>query len=226
MFSYQLEAFEKREDFEARMASRMVLQQLMLNLAGADDDAAGLTEQSPNLLDYIHGGDTFLDGRHQGGVAVSIKGALTFLGTTPDKGQIEQLVDWLNGHMRETDGTYATDRLGEIWSPARDYADVASGLLVISVSHDPSDYIIWFRPELVGTSDWAGKPEKPIAQGPDGDVLSPRKSFEIWKETVRGRALPWSKPDRDAARGPGACGAGHDRLGAVRCRPPGRQSGR
>lgn len=200
MFSYQLEAFEKRENFEARMASRMVLQQLMLNLAGADDYAAGLTEQSPNLLDYIHGGDTSLNGRRQGGVAVSIKGALTFLGATPDQRQIEHLVAWLNTHMRDSDGTYATDRLGETWDPAKAYADVASGLLVISVTHDPSDYIIWFRPELIGISDWAGKPEKAVVQGPDGDVLSPRKSFEIWKETVRGRALPWSQPDRDAAR--------------------------
>jgi light-regulated signal transduction histidine kinase (bacteriophytochrome) len=200
MFSYQLEAFEKRENFEARMASRMVLQQLMLNLAGADDYAAGLTEQSPNLLDYIHGGNTSLDGRRQGGVAVSIKGALTYLGTTPDQSQIEHLIEWLNTQMPNTDGTYATDRLGETWGEAAAYADVASGLLVISVSHEPSDYIIWFRPELIGISDWAGKPEKSVIQGPDGDVLSPRKSFEIWKETVRGRALPWSPPDRDAAR--------------------------
>jgi light-regulated signal transduction histidine kinase (bacteriophytochrome)/CheY-like chemotaxis protein len=102
--------------------------------------------------------------------------------------------------MREAGGIYATDRLGEIWAPAAAFADVASGLLVISVSHEPTDFIIWFRPELVGTAHWAGEPFKAIAQGPDGDVLSPRKSFEIWKETVRGRGLPWTQSDLDAAR--------------------------
>jgi len=200
MFSYQLEAFEKREEFNARMSSRMVLQQLMLNLAGADDYARGLTEQSPNLLDYIHGGETSLEGRRQGGVAVSVKGTLTFLGVTPNKGQIERLVAWLSVQMRQADGVYATDRLGEVWSPAVEFADVASGLLVISVSHDPSDFIIWFRPELVGTADWAGRPEKDATPGPGGDILSPRRSFEVWKETVRGRGLPWSQSDLDAAR--------------------------
>jgi len=200
MFSYQLEVFAKREQFNARMASRMVLQQLMLNLAGADDYARGLTEQSPNLLDYIHGGEASLEGHRQGGVAVSVNGSITYLGITPEKHQIELLVDWLSMHMRDSDGVYATDRLGEVWAPAAAFADVASGLLVISVSHEPSDFIIWFRPELVGTADWAGQPVKAVAAGPDGDILTPRKSFEIWKETVRGRGLPWSQSDLDAAR--------------------------
>jgi light-regulated signal transduction histidine kinase (bacteriophytochrome) len=200
MFSYQLEGFEKHEQFSARMQSRMVLQQLMLNLAGADDYARGLTEQSPNLLDYIHGGDTSVAGTRQGGVAVSVSGELTYLGITPDKSQIEGLVAWLNTHLLGSEGVYATDCLGEVFEPAKAYADVASGLLVISVTHNPSDFIIWFRPELVGTAHWAGQPHKAIAQGPDGDILSPRKSFDAWKETVRGRGLPWSQSDLDAAR--------------------------
>jgi two-component system, chemotaxis family, sensor kinase Cph1 len=205
MFSYQVEAFEKREQFGERMASRLVLQKLMLNLAGADEYARGLTEQSPNLLDYIHGGNATLAGRRQGGVAVSVKGALTYLGTTPDKDQIERIVAWLNVKMLETEGVYATDRLGECWEPAKAFADVASGLLVISVSPNPSDFILWFRPELVGTAAWAGQPAKTVANGSDkngtdNDVLTPRKSFEVWKETVRGRALPWSQSDLDAAR--------------------------
>jgi light-regulated signal transduction histidine kinase (bacteriophytochrome) len=200
MFSYQLEVFEKQEQFQARMASRMVLQQLMLNLAGADDYARGLTEQSPNLLDYIHGGGASLEGGGKGGVAVSISGTLTYLGITPSKSQIEMLVAWLNTPLRGTEGIFATDRLGEIFGPAQAYADVASGLLVISVSHDPSDFIIWFRPELVGTAEWAGEPGKIISAGAQGDVLTPRKSFEVWKETVRGRGLPWAQSDLDAAR--------------------------
>ena len=200
MFSYQLEVFEKREQFNARLTSRMVLQNLILNLASADDYARGLTEQSPNLLDYIHGGAATLDGHQHGGVAVSVKGELTFLGATPDSNQIDELVDWLNTHMLGGEGVYATDRLGECWEPAKAFADVASGLLVISVSPDPSDYILWFRPELVGTTQWAGEPAKTVVPGRDGDVLRPRRSFEVWKEAVRGRGLPWSPSDLDAAR--------------------------
>ena len=199
MFSLQLEAREKGEQFEERLASRMVLQNLMLNLAGADDYAIGLTQQSPNLLDYIHGGDPSIEGIGQGGVAVSVKGQITFLGITPEPAQIKSLVEWLDTHMQQSDGVFSTDRLGEIWPKAADFAGVASGVLVISVSPEPSDFIIWFRPELVATSSWAGEPKKLERGGLNGDRLSPRKSFEVWKETVRGRCLPWTPADLDAA---------------------------
>jgi light-regulated signal transduction histidine kinase (bacteriophytochrome) len=199
MFSLQLEAREKGEQFGERLASRTVLQNLMLNLASADDYALGLTEQSPNLLDYIHGGLGAAEGTKQGGVAVCVKGQLTFLGVTPNHEQIESLVDWLNKHMDRNEGLYDTDRLGEVWPAAVPFANVASGVLVISVSPEPSDYIIWFRPELVGAARWAGDPKKVVHNGPGGERLSPRKSFEVWKETVRGRSLPWMPSDLDAA---------------------------
>ena len=199
MFSLQLEARERSEQFEARLASRKILQELMLNLAGVEDYAYGLTQQTPNLLDYIHGGDIALDGSRGGGVAVRVEGDISFIGTTPDRAQISALTDWLTSYMTETEGVFATDRLSEIYPPAKAFANVASGLLVIAVSRDPSDFILWFRPELVETALWAGDPAKPMTTGPDGDRLSPRKSFEVWKHTVRNRALPWSAAETDSA---------------------------
>jgi light-regulated signal transduction histidine kinase (bacteriophytochrome)/CheY-like chemotaxis protein len=199
MFSLQLEARESGEQFGARLASRTVLQNLMLNLAGADDYAVGLTQQSPNLLDYIHGGTVAADGSRQGGVAVCVNGQLTSLGSTPDQDQILSLVSWLDTHMTQAAGIYSTDRLPEAWSPATAFSDVAAGLLVISVSPETSNYIMWFRPELIGTVNWAGEPKKLWHPAADGDRLNPRKSFEVWKETVRGRSLPWTPGDLDAA---------------------------
>jgi len=203
MFSLQLEAREKSEQFEVRLASRKILQELMVNLAGIDDYAYGLTQQTPNLLDFIHGGDVALDGKRSGGVAVCVSGQITFLGVTPDERQITDLTAWLTSYMAETEGTFATDRLSEIYPPARAFSDVASGLLVIAVSRDPSDFILWFRPELVETALWAGDPAKPVTTSPDGgpdsDRLSPRKSFEVWKHTVHNRALPWNSAETDSA---------------------------
>jgi len=73
------------------------------------------------------------------------------------------------------------------------------GLLIIAVSRDPSDFILWFRPELVETALWAGDPAKPVTASPDGDPdsdrLSPRKSFEVWKRAVHNRALPWNSAE-------------------------------
>ena len=199
VFSLQLESREKGEHLQERLASRMVLQNLMLNLASADDYAAGLTQQSPNLLDYIHSGGTGLDGSRRGGVAVCVKGQLTFLGLTPSQAAIESIVRWLDTHMHSSEGTYATDRFGELWAPAQAFAETAAGILVISVSPEPSDYIIWFRPEMVTDVQWAGAPAKQYEPGPDGDRLMPRSSFALWKETVTGRSAQWTRADKDAA---------------------------
>ncbi len=199
MFSMLLEARQKGEEFHDRLATRTVLQNLLLNLATADDYAIGLTRESPNLLDYIHGGSASINGHQHGGVAVSISGQLTFLGITPNDEQIKQLVVWLGTHMADSTGVWSTDRLGELWPPANAFADVASGVLAISVSGEIADFIIWFRPELVETSRWAGEPKKLAADATGDGRLSPRKSFEVWKETVRGRCLPWSNADSDAA---------------------------
>lgn len=199
MFSLQLEALEKSAQFEARLDSRKILQQLMLNLAGVDDYAFGLTQQTPNLLDFINSGDVATDSQLRCGVAVRVDGVNTSLGVTPDVAQLTALVDWLGTYMTETEGVFSTDRLSTIYPPARDFPKLASGLLAISVSRDPSDFIIWFRPELVDTTLWAGDPEKPMVSGPNGDHLSPRKSFAVWKQSVRYRALPWTATELDAA---------------------------
>jgi light-regulated signal transduction histidine kinase (bacteriophytochrome) len=128
-----------------------------------------------------------------------VKGQLTFLGITPNQDQILSLMSWLDSHMSQSPGIYSTDRLKEVWPPAAEFTDVAAGLLVISVSPEPSNFIMWFRPELIGTVHWAGEPTKILQRGADGDQLNPRNSFEVWKETVRGRSLPWTPVDLDAA---------------------------
>jgi hypothetical protein len=42
------------------------------------------------------------------------------------------------------------------------------------------------------TINWAGNPHKPAEVGADVGTLTPRKSFEIWKETVHDHSEPWS----------------------------------
>jgi light-regulated signal transduction histidine kinase (bacteriophytochrome) len=50
------------------------------------------------------------------------------------------------------------------------------------------------------TVKWAGNPDdKPQIAGPQGMRLTPRLSFETFIESVRGRSLPWSDIEVDAA---------------------------
>ena len=62
---------------------------------------------------------------------------------------------------------------------------VASGALVITLPD--GQYIAWFRREVEQAVDWGGDPHnKAIAVREGDDVrLSPRKSFERWREVVQ-----------------------------------------
>lgn len=200
MFSLQLEVRLRAEQLEARLLSRKALSNIMRALALEDDYAAGLVAQQHLLLDYIAAGGLALRAAQTaGGVAIRVNSGITALGDTPDDEQIGALTDWLTTHMPDFEGVFATDRLGEIYPPAKAYADVASGLLAVSVSREPRDFVLWFRPELVHSVRWGGDPNKPVSNGPNGTRLTPRKSFEAWSETVRGRSSPWLLSESDAA---------------------------
>jgi len=70
---------------------------------------------------------------------------------------------------------------------------------VLEISKGHHNYMIWFRPEVLRTVNWAGNPNKPVEVLQDGNVrMSPRKSFDAWQETVRGYALPWKACELEA----------------------------
>ena len=49
--------------------------------------------------------------------------------------------------------------------------------------------------------NWAGAPGKVYASGPLGPRLTPRKSFELWQETVHGQSAPWTSAELQIAEG-------------------------
>ena len=74
---------------------------------------------------------------------------------------------------------------------------VASGLLAVALGKD--DYLIWFRPEQVQTVTWAGQDQKAEVLADGQLLLSPRQSFEAWKQVVENTAVPWQPVELEAA---------------------------
>ena len=68
-----------------------------------------------------------------------------------------------------------------------------AGLLALRLPDGQA--VVWLRHEAVHNVDWGGDPHnKAIATREGDDVrLSPRKSFALWRETVRGRSEPWTE---------------------------------
>jgi chemotaxis family two-component system sensor kinase Cph1 len=131
------------------------------------------------------------------GVAIVHRGQVESEGLVPLDQHVARIAALLTGTRR--DEVIATDRLAELYPEAAAFPELACGLLAMPIPGVLGDYLMWFRPELTRTVKWAGDPRKPVSLGPMGDRLTPRKSFELWTETVRGRAAPWTQDERRAA---------------------------
>lgn len=167
----------------------------VLARAARDGQLSVAAPSSPNLLDGIQAD----------GVAVFQSGRWSTAGVAPDEPQLKVLAPWLRERIEQApDGfqAYATDALGVACPAAAGFAERASGVLATAISrHADSPLILWFRGEQVQTFNWAGNPhEKPTSVGPLGPRLTPRRSFELWQEQVRGRSRPWRKVELEAAQ--------------------------
>jgi chemotaxis family two-component system sensor kinase Cph1 len=188
--SLQIDAHVHRLDAEYRLDLRRTLVHLLSYMTRREDMVAGLSSSPQDLL-------RFTSSR---GAAIVFEARVSLVGETPDEDTVRRLADWLAGHSSRD--VYATDHLGAEWPEAARCADVASGLLAISISQIYRNYVFWFRPEIVRTIEWAGDPRagsgKDALSG-DAAPVGPRRSFAAWRETVRDRSLPWQRSEIDTA---------------------------
>lgn len=133
---------------------------------------------------------TILDATKASGVAIIFENELKTIGNVPSEEEIIELVEWLKTTNDES--IYYTHRLSEIHSPAKKYKSIASGLLSCMLNKEMGEMIIWFKPEIITTVNWAGNPEKAVVPSENGLLsLSPRKSFEIWSQVVNNTSEKW-----------------------------------
>lgn len=130
-----------------------------------------------------------LDVMKAGGAAVCYQGELALFGAVPGRSEVEDLACWLSKQSK--DNMYHTSNLSREYRPAEVYKHLASGVMYTALSSEQTDYIIWFRPEVVQVVEWAGDPAKAVIQENDGLRLSPRKSFEKWRQVLESTSLPW-----------------------------------
>ncbi len=179
MFASRLESRERRSTLEYERRAKKIGDRLLTSVAGDAsllDDPAWLTDA---LSDVIPAD----------GIGVWINGRISLSGSTVSQEQIGALTTLLNRNAAGR--VFATDNIRE-WYPEWDESTGVCGLLAIPISRSPRDYVILFRDEIIRSVRWAGDPRKPVEYGTNGPRLSPRKSFESWSETVRGRSLPFT----------------------------------
>jgi light-regulated signal transduction histidine kinase (bacteriophytochrome) len=186
ILSLQLESRIEMERSERRLAARAAIEDLNARLVQSRDVLAALIGPATTLLELIP----------SGGVAICLDGRVYTLGDTPTLGFINELVTWLRGLGEPV---FQSFTLGAVFPPGETQCERASGVLAVALSREADDCVIWFRPEVARTVNWAGDPDKPVEVGPLGDRLTPRKSFEVWQQQVRQQSTPWDAVEIETA---------------------------
>lgn len=137
--------------------------------------------------------------------AVNATGALLVLdneiktcGETPDKPFLDLLIQWLNENV--LDQSYITNQLPHEFPTALKEKRLCSGILVLRLSKNVNDYLIWMRPEVIFNVTWGGNTDKPVEFNKNQEMkLSPRKSFEAWSQSVLNNSEVWNNEDVSSA---------------------------
>jgi light-regulated signal transduction histidine kinase (bacteriophytochrome) len=186
VLSLQLEARERQEIFEHRVRLKTIQGTLLAAMSGEENFVDGLAAAESDLLALAGAA----------GAALVSGGRVRRVRAAPPEADVLRIADWLSTRGRRD--VHWTDSLPQECPGLCDSAGCC-GLLAISISQLHHSYLMWFRPELVRTVKWGGDPAKPAATDaagrpapPDAQGrIHPRRSFEVWKETVHQRSAPW-----------------------------------
>ncbi|MBE9067205.1 GAF domain-containing protein [Leptolyngbya cf. ectocarpi LEGE 11479] len=185
----EIPSLEKNEDSDYRFNLNTIQASVVKSLGSSQTLHQGLT-QNP---------DTLMALANAAGVAYCEHSKITLLGHTPTQEDVKHLVSWLDQQLGQ-DVVYQTSALSAVYPAAANFASGVSGLLALSISQKQQIYLLWFRPEVPQTVNWAGNPKKATEIDTDGHSrISPRKSFDLWKEMVRQRSLPWKPCEVETA---------------------------
>ncbi|WP_372017052.1 GAF domain-containing protein [Pseudoxanthomonas sp. 10H] len=154
-----------------------------------------LADLAPDLIEVVDAD----------GVAVFHGDRVSRHGILPGDGDLRRIRAALeqSGHAPETasaSGVLHLDAIGDDFPALADLAPEAAGVVFVPLAPRSRSALLWTRREQVRTVNWAGNPSLSKLEDIAGARLSPRRSFELWQDTVRGRSRAWSPLHLESAR--------------------------
>ena len=194
-FSLQVSVAERRAHIVASSLARERLDKILSGLSVDETLLEGLRD---HLDDFTALFDC-------DGVGIWAEDRWASSGLAPSEAEAEALVRFLAGDGEDEPrsepaklGLWHTQDLRQA-TGLGGFGDAVAGALAIPLTSTPRDYLIIFRSEEAHRIEWAGEPNLKILSTPNGDRLTPRGSFETWREEVRGQCKPWTETDLSAA---------------------------
>lgn len=184
IFSYHLTALESRADVQLRQELRGKVASIETSLRASEDMHGAFASTAESILSLTQ----------SSGAALILQNKMTTIGLVPERDVIFDVVKQLRGPIQRD--VHVSQKLADLvpgWDAEKNRA---AGILAVQLSDAFDSHILWFRPEFIQTVQWAGNPHKSLDSN---ERLTPRKSFEMWREQVSGQSLPFEAATVEAA---------------------------
>ena len=179
MFSLLMESRERDNESAYEARAQKLHHQLITVMANEATQFESIVTHLDDLADLLA----------CDGIGVWINDRATLKGLAPDEAQFAELIAFLAA--RNISEIFARHDIGAEYPPGRAFADRAAGMLVVPLSRP--------GPRLSDLLPQGDRPQRELGRRsgeaghvrPAGARLTPRKSFELWRETVSGQSPPW-----------------------------------
>lgn len=181
----------REEDIAYLNSLKVIQSDFVSSIAEAEDFKQALIHPQPRLLDLVSAK----------GAIVCLDQDVTLVGQTPNRQEVQALIEWTLS-CEAHNSLFHTSCLSDHYPDAQTFKEKGSGVLILTISRLRRYLIIWFRPEVIQTVNWAGDPTTAVRtiENEQGQItLGPRSSFTQWKEMVTATALPWKKVELENA---------------------------
>lgn len=184
--SSQIRVQQVAEEHAVNVNVEAHLQQL-LNRVDADEELEQKFDAFTSLLPVTNAT----------GVVILHEGKLYEKGQVPPREKILAFIRWAGANVRSS--LFSTNCLSKRYPEGASMTRYGSGVIFHAMGKPTDSCIIWFREELERTVKWAGRPDTAVQKNATGKPLTPRKSFEIWKELVQQQSAEWRTSEINAA---------------------------
>ena len=186
VFSLQIQTVEGIEAYVTMRAARALLDRVIAEFPADGEIINSLSERFSQFVAFLP----------CDGLGAWVDGAWRGAGDFPAQTEIPGLLAFI--FQNSQGGVFSTHRLHEDYPPSRYWPEGICGVLAVPLSHSERNYLLFFRREVLQVLEWAGDPSK-VVDAKNAGRLSPRHSFAVWKEEVRGQSIPWSSRQRIVA---------------------------
>ena len=128
-----------------------------------------------------------------------IRDETKILGTIDQSQEVLAMQEYLR--MRRITSVLSSHDLAEDFPDLR-YPpgfQLVAGLLLVPLSAAGDDFMVFFRRAQLKHVRWAGNPYDKLVRPGTQSFLEPRKSFEVWTETVASRCRDWTEDQIETA---------------------------